>query len=127
MHSKIVNILTVSFTLFILWIIYTADTGGTIVFTKMVRFLPYPDKWGHFFLFGILTLLINRSLKNKRLSIGKYKPFLGTILVSMFVIVEELSQGFLATRNMDYLDLVADGFGIAGFTCIAMIWKRKEL
>ena len=106
----------ISFTLFIFLIIYTADTGGTIIFTKMIRFLPYPDKWGHFILFGILTLLINMALQYKRVSIFNKTVYLGTIIIAVFAIIEELSQGLLATRSLEYLDLIADGFGIVLFT-----------
>lgn len=125
MKSKVINTITVSFSLFILWVIYTADTGGTIVFTEMIRFLPFPDKWGHMLLFGFLTLLLNLTLKGKRISVRSYKPYLGTVLVSIFVVIEELSQGFLDTRSMDYLDLLADGLGIWMFTWLTDVASRR--
>ena len=116
------------FTLFIFWIIYTADTGGTIVFVKMIKFLPYPDKWGHFYLFGTLTLLLNLAFNSKRIRVGKFKLYVGTCLVSVFVFTEELSQGLLATRSMDIIDLLADGFGIALFSWITFyVTSRKRI
>lgn len=125
MKTRVVNTLAICFTLFIFWIIYRADTGGTLFFTKMFRFLPFPDKWGHFILFGILTLLINVALKYKRFPIGKYPIYLGTIWVSVFVVVEELSQGLLATRSMDYLDVLADGVGIVLFSWGTWVLERR--
>jgi len=116
---RIINTLALSFILFIIWIIYTADTGGTIVFVKMVKFLPYPDKFGHFFLFGLLTLVLNVWFKFKKYQIKKHTIYTGTVLVSIFVVLEELSQGFLSTRSMDIVDLIADGFGISVFTVLS--------
>lgn len=119
MKSHFIKLLAASFTLFIFWIIYTADTGGTIIFTRMIKFLPYPDKWGHFMLFGVLSLLINMALQYQRISVFNKRIYLGTLLVSVFAFLEELSQGFLATRSLDHLDLLADAFGILLFTYIA--------
>ena len=125
MKSKAINILAISFTLFIFWIIYTADTGGTIVFTEVIRFLPYPDKWGHCILYGILTLLVNLALKYRRVSIFSFKPYLGAVLITVFAVLEELSQGWLATRSMDYLDVIADGVGIIFFSWVTLRMERR--
>jgi VanZ family protein len=119
MINYITKIVAFSFTLFIFWIIYIADTGGTIIFTKMIRFLPYLDKWGHFILFGILTLLINMAIQYKRVSIFNKTVYLGTVVVFVFAVIEELSQGLLATRSLEHLDLLADGLGILLFSYLA--------
>lgn len=127
MKSKAINILAATFALFIFWIIYTVDTGGTLIFTKMIRFLPYPDKWGHCILYGVLTLLVNLALKFKRISFFSFKPYLGAVLIAVFAVLEELSQGWLPTRNMDYVDVIADAVGIIFFSWVTWRLERKSI
>ena len=125
-NKTIINTAAISFTLFILWVICTADTGGTIVFVKMIKFLPYPDKFGHFFLFGILAMLLNMALMFKTTQIFKHSIYTGSVLVFVFAILEELSQGFLPTRSMDHLDVFADALGIMLFTVITNYLKNRK-
>ena len=125
-NKKLINTVAISFTLFILWVIYTADTGGTIVFVKMIKFLPYPDKFGHFFLFGVLSMLLNVALTFKKTKVFTLSIYTGTVLVSTFAVLEELSQGFLSTRSMDILDICADGLGIMMFTLITNYLKKSK-
>ncbi|MFT6802356.1 MAG: hypothetical protein ACJA2N_001542 [Salibacteraceae bacterium] len=125
MRSKIVNIMAISFSFFIGGLIYTANTGGTILMASFFQFLPYPDKCGHLMLFGILTLLVNWALKFKRFPVGSFQPYLGSVLVSFFVLLEELSQGFIVTRSMDYWDLLADAVGIILFSGLTRLLDKK--
>lgn len=126
MKLKSIPYLTTAFTLFIFWIIYTADTGGTIVFTHWIKVLPYPDKWGHAILYGVLAFLLNITLHYKRVSLGKFKPYLGAVIVMIFAVLEELTQGLLATRSMDYVDVLADLFGVCIFSWVTYrVEKRK--
>ncbi len=124
MKLKTIHYLTIAFTLFIFWIIYTADTGGTIVFTRWIRFLPYPDKWGHAILYGMLAFLLNITLQYKRLTLPRFKPYLGAVIVFVFAVLEELTQGLLDTRSMDHIDVLADLVGIFIFSWIT---TRLEL
>ena len=123
--NKLFQGITVVFLLFIFWIIYSADTGGKNIFFKFVNYLPFGDKLGHFFLFGILTLLLNTSLKYKQVKLYIKLP-LGTVLVSLFVIIEELSQAFFPNRTLDITDLIADGLGILLFTNISNLLVIKK-
>jgi len=118
--NKLFQGITVVFLLFILWIIYSANVGDNNIFFNLVSKIPYGDKVGHFFLFGILTLLLNIALKFKRFKLWPKLPF-GTILVSVFVVLEELSQGFFPNRTLDITDLIADGIGITIFTYIGYL------
>ncbi|HIL39661.1 MAG TPA: trypsin [Methylococcales bacterium] len=116
---KFVIAIAVMFFGFITWIIYLANTGGHSVFFDFTRAIPYGDKLGHFCLFGILTLLGNLALKMRLVTIARFKIYLGSLLVLLFVTVEELSQEFIATRTLDYGDLVADFLGVAVFSFLA--------
>lgn len=112
---------------FILWIIFLANTASNNILFDVIRSIPNGDKFGHFFLFGMLTFVINLGLKSKTISIGKYNLLLGTVLVCIFVVLEELSQGFIASRTLDYQDLLADAIGICIFTFIYLYISKKHL
>ncbi|WP_019027439.1 VanZ family protein [Colwellia piezophila] len=122
----------VAFFCFILWVIYLANTGQNSVFFQFVASIPYGDKLGHFCLFGLLTLATNLAFKFKSLTIFSIKLysmklFLGTILVSIFVIIEEFSQYFIANRSFDLMDLSADFVGIVFFTFVTSYLNKITL
>lgn len=74
MH-KLTITLSSCFFLFIIWIIYLANTGQQSIFFDLVRLIPYGDKVGHFGLFGMLTLLANFASKFKVFKLGKVNVF----------------------------------------------------
>lgn len=113
---KLIWIFSLSFFAFILWVIYMANTGNHLILFDWVKMIPYGDKLGHFILFGLLTLAINFSLRLKSVNIQGYPIYLGTLLVSVFVLLEELSQFFFPLRTVDAIDLLADCLGILFFT-----------
>ncbi|TLU66437.1 trypsin [Thalassotalea litorea] len=113
------SLLALAFFGFVLWVIYLANIGHNNALFQWVAQTPYGDKLGHFFIFGFLTLITNASLKFRTLVFGKLNLYLGTLLVSVFVLAEEFSQGFLPTRNMDIEDVIADAIGIILFTAIS--------
>ena len=124
--NKFLQGIAVAFLLFILWIIYAADTGKKSIFFEIVDMIPNGDKIGHFFLFGILTLLLNLALRFKRFRLWQKLP-MGTVLVTVFVVLEELSQAFFPKRTMDITDLIADVLGILCFTLIGyLLFEKKE-
>ena len=124
MH-KLVLLLTISFFVFILWVIYMANTGQSSLFFGLVKALPYGDKIGHVFLFGFLTLGANVATKFKVVKIRNINVLLGTAVVTLFVLIEEFSQHFSATRTFDIQDLMADAVGIIIFTVISLKMKNK--
>lgn len=129
---KPISWLTLAFFAFILWIIYLADTGSSGLVT-LVHQVPYGDKLGHVLLYGLLTLLLNLTLKMHTLRWGRLRLLFGTFAVSLFALLEELSQAWLPYRTLDVQDLVADAIGIGGFTLLSFgidKWRRtrqKEL
>lgn len=125
---KLVAALAVFFFAFILWVIYLANTNSSNIFFDFIDTLPMGDKIGHFCLFGLLTFLAIVSLKFRTLKLGKYQLYWGVALVVTFVVLEEISQAFIASRTFDLTDLSADFFGIATaslFTYIAHHFKHK--
>lgn len=102
----------VSFSLFIGWIIYQANTGGSNVFFDLVRTIPYGDKIGHFCLFGLLTTMGLLASRLAHFSFRNIRIYYAVLVVSIFVLVEEISQAFISTRTFDLSDLLADALGI---------------
>ncbi len=121
--------LALGFFSFILWIIYQADSGGSNLFFDWVRRTPYGDKIGHFFLFGTLTLLVIPATGFRAWQPKGLPIFYGAIGVFLFVLLEEISQLFFATRTFDFIDLAADLGGIS--LCSGLValvhggWRRR--
>ncbi|MUU76858.1 VanZ family protein [Winogradskyella endarachnes] len=112
------------FLLFIVYIVYSANTGHNIIVFQFVNYLPFGDKMGHFFLFGFFSLVVNIALKFKPFKYFKSIP-LGTCLVLICLILEELSQAYFPNRTLDFVDLIADSLGIAVFTLIGIYFNNK--
>jgi VanZ family protein len=122
--NKLIPFLSISFFGFILWVIYLANTGQHSVFFELVASIPYGDKLGHFCLFGILTLAANFTFKLKSFQLLSVEVYLGSILVFFFVVLEESSQFFIATRTIDALDLSADFIGIVLFNLVTKYLRK---
>jgi polysaccharide biosynthesis protein VpsQ len=118
---NLIKCLASAFFIFILWVIYSANTGKQNIFFDLVNATPYGDKVGHFFLFGILTLFANIATIFKTYKITNFKIYLGTTLVIAFVILEELSQAFISTRTFEITDLISDFSGISMFTYCSFV------
>lgn len=131
--QKLIAAVTVCFALFLLWIIYLANTGQPSIFFDFVRRIPYGDKLGHVLLFGCLTLgaIITTGFRCFGLLAGRLKVYWGTAGVLVFVLVEELTQQFFPSRTMDINDLIADAIGISLFTLLAFamntLRKRQQV
>ena len=126
MFQRILVLIAIGFFGFIGWVIYLANTGQKSVFFELVEAIPYGDKLGHFCLFGLLTLFINLAFKFITLNIAGRPIYLAVLIVSTFVILEELSQYFVESRTLDFVDLIADFVGIAVFGAFSA-WLCKKL
>ncbi|MDP2559777.1 VanZ family protein [Psychrobium sp. 1_MG-2023] len=111
----------------ILWAIHIANTGESNILFKLVLSIPHGDKLGHFTLFGVLCLLLNIALNYKVVNVMRVRCYLGSVLVSVFVVAEELSQGLIPTRTLDSKDLLADGLGIAFFSYVTWLLAQRSL
>lgn len=127
MH-KAITALSIAFFLFILGIIYLANTGGKSVLFTLLAAIPYGDKLGHFCLFGVLTLGVNFSCKLKSVDIFGNNMYVGAIIVFCFALLEELSQFYISNRTLDIADLTADVLGIIAFSFLTryLSGRRKK-
>ncbi|AZZ98211.1 VanZ family protein [Pseudoalteromonas sp. R3] len=124
---KLTVIISCCFFLFIIWIIYLANTAQPSLFFELVKIIPYGDKVGHFVLFGTLTLCVNVASKFKVFKLGTIDVFWGTAAVFVFATVEELSQYLIPTRTLDMHDYIADMVGIILFTWLSRILLNSSL
>lgn len=116
--KSIILLSTVLFFIFILWIIYLADSGKSSIFFDLVKVLPYGDKLGHIFLYGILSFGVSLVLNFKAFVYKRVTIYYGALLVFLFAFIEELSQAFYPNRTLDAYDLIADILGIALFSIL---------
>jgi uncharacterized integral membrane protein len=118
---------TVLFTLFLFVLIVLADMGklGFLLWT-MNRF-PLGDKFAHFFLVGMLSFLINRTVI--RLLSPRQSPKWVLIIVTLFLFVvftiEEISQIPIMNRDASLSDLAANYAGILFFAFLAWQTGKK--
>lgn len=123
MH-KLISILSIFFLGFITWIIYLANTGQNSIFFEFVGSIPYGDKLGHFCLFGLLTLGANFAFKLKQYAVISLNIYVGSTIVFLFVLIEELSQYFIPSRTLDATDLLADVIGIITFNLVTKVISK---
>ena len=123
--KSLILISTISFFSFILWIIYLANTGSKSVFFQMALNVPYGDKLGHIFLYGILAFGVSLALNFRAKYIKGIKLYYGVLIVAAFAFIEELTQAFYPNRTLDVYDLLADVIGLVLFSILLNIIEKK--
>ncbi len=103
------HLYTATFVVFIIIISILANQGSEAFVFRFIRTVPYGDKIGHFFLVGTLAYFINLSLGWRKVSTHL---LLGSLLVAVVMLLEEISQLWLTHRTFDLYDLTSDLLGI---------------
>jgi VanZ family protein len=116
---KKIRIATLVFFLFICLIIVGADTGNMPHWLSQVYHFPNGDKVGHFVLYGIMAFLMNLSFPKWNFQAGTITLPGGSLLFSVFSILEEISQSFFASRNSSLLDVTCSLLGILAFSFLS--------
>lgn len=111
----------VAFFGFISFIIYQADTAHYNYAFHMVGKIPYGDKIGHIVLYGFMAFLLNYGLRGKKWS----RQQIGSLVVLVFSILEEISQSYIPSRSFDFADIAASVTGIILFTILFQIVDKK--
>jgi len=104
--------LTGGFTAFIVLVVLISDLGLGPVYFPFFYSCPGLDKVSHFILMGLLSLLVNYLYQVEKITIHSLNILKGSLLVSLVVFLEELSQIFLTYRAFSWLDLTFDLGGI---------------
>ena len=112
--------------LLLMSIVYLADHQYHDLFS-IIRSVPGADKFGHFLLMGLLSFLLNTSLRCRAVDVRTRQMLLGSIIVSMAVTLEEVSQIFIQYRSFDLADLLFDYLGIWLFGKLAIYVRARRL
>jgi VanZ family protein len=102
----------IAWTIVVVSIVILADTQRLGPVLDVIAIVPAGDKIAHFFLMGGLAATVSLALGWS----GNREParsvMLGSGGVLAVVALEELSQRWIAWRNFDLVDFVADVLGI---------------
>ena len=119
---------TVLFSLFLVTLIVFANMGKLDFLVWVMNRIPFGDKAAHFFLFGFLSFLVNRTAmqllpgKNlKRISI------IFTLFLLAIFTLEEISQAPLANRDASLADLLINYMGIITFALFAYQMRKRSV
>ncbi|HJR81848.1 MAG TPA: VanZ family protein, partial [Anaerolineales bacterium] len=103
-----------------------ANTGNLGVL-RIVYLIPYADKLGHFFLYGILVLLFNLTLFRAIPSLSRNRIVLRSgLTLALLIGIEELSQQYFSSRTFDLVDLGASYLGVICFSWLATQTAYRE-
>lgn len=108
-------------------IIFIADHKTYHHLFDVIRPIPFGDKIGHFVLIGMLAFVVNALFSCKTIRLYRLQVSLGSLIVTLFVTLEEFSQLFIKYRTFELGDLIADYLGIFLFTYLAMHLNQRSL
>jgi VanZ family protein len=124
---KNIKRITALYILLILLIIAAANQGDLHFLRIIVNSIPYGDKWGHFFLMGLLAFFVNMLIKCKTFRLFNISILKGSVIVFSLITLEELSQLFIKSRSFDLGDLTFDYLGILVFGQLAVYLYRQKM
>lgn len=118
--------ITATYFLLLVSIVYLADHNQYHTLFSIIRSVPGGDKSGHFLLMGLFAFLLNWSLRCRTLNLYARRILLGSLIVSVLVTLEEISQLLVRHRSFDLLDLLFDYLGIWMFGRIALYVSMRS-
>ncbi|MDB2686022.1 VanZ family protein [Mariniblastus sp.] len=107
----LIRVVTVIYALAIAGIVWCASAGWYRPTFGLVQSYV-SDKWLHFMLVGVLTLLLNLSLNLAAVSHRTKWLLWGTSLMLVLATLEEASQFWISNRTLDVSDLACNYLGI---------------
>lgn len=117
---------TALYVLLLACIVYLAGHQRHHVLFNFIRAVPGGDKLGHFLLMGLLSFLVNTSLRCRTVGVRGRRLLLGSLLVAAVVAAEEFSQLFIRYRRFDLLDLLCDFLGVWLFGRAALRLRARR-
>jgi VanZ family protein len=111
----------------LLLIIALANQGEYIhILKNPLAQIPYGDKWGHFFLIGLLAFFVNLMIDCDKFTVFGLSFFKGSVIVLVIMTLEEFSQIWVENRSFELLDLASDYVGIFVFGQLAWYLTRLK-
>jgi len=111
------------FFLFLLLVVWWADTQRIPGIFRALCDYPGGDKVGHFSLYGIFAFLGAKAWR-RPLRVGRRSLPMGLFPAALMATLEETSQLFFPSRTPDLLDL---GAGFLGIALAALLATRGPL
>lgn len=102
-------------------LIVAADHGQIGHVWSFVAKIPFGDKLGHLGLVGTLTVLMNLHLKRRMAGPVMH----GSLIVLVFMLLEEGSQYFIPARSFDGFDALANLVGVICGEGLVRMLPRK--
>ncbi len=99
--------------IFFIWIVIIADRGNGTPWWSFLDKIPYGDKLGHLCLIGTLSFLCNLGFPSRKPGFPWSVIAPTTVVLLIALSMEELSQGFIKSRHLDFYDWLADLAGLA--------------
>ena len=113
MNRALSRIAALAFIAFMITIITIADRGEGSRWWAFIERIPYGDKVGHIGLIGTLSLLCNLAITPRAYVFLPRFITLTTLILLIFLSLEELAQAFIPTRTCDVFDWLSDLAGLA--------------
>ncbi len=115
--------LTLAYAATLVLLIAVADRGALAI--SWLAGVPAFDKIGHFALMGFLSYLTNAALDGRQLRCWRFRVLKGSALVTALVLVEEVSQLWIAHRAFELADLAADVAGISAADLLIRLQRDR--
>ena len=119
--ARNIKLLAVLSLLFILYLIWAADSGNLPDYAGFLYDFRYGDKVGHFVLYGGVALFLCLAFP-KSFQLWRFKiPYVALVFL-LFALGEEWSQTLFPRRKPDIIDAVCSAAGI--IICSWMAQRR---
>lgn len=109
------------------FIIVSADARQMPAFIKALYAFPGGDKVGHVVMMGALSLLVNATVASRGGNVRR-RMLIATLILTVFVALEEVSQHFSAGRTMALDDFACSliGLWLVGFGGVGWWVRRRQ-
>jgi polysaccharide biosynthesis protein VpsQ len=115
-----------AYILFLIGIVVLANLGiARWVFTASTL-VPFGDKFCHMILMGLFSFLLNSALCCRMSRLFRIRVLTGSLVACLLVLGEEVSQFWVASRNVEVLDALFDLVGIYLFGLLASLNLRMK-
>lgn len=121
------QLLFTGYLMFLSLVIVLKNMNLTNSIFGMLKDIPHIDKFGHFFLYGLLTYLMSFALNHRSLKLRTIRMPLAPVIMLIATFMEECSQITQEFRTFSLLDMLAITVGIMCFGYWAIrVTKRKD-
>jgi len=119
-------LLLVGYAFLLLVITVSASLDADLWVMTVASDIPFGDKLGHLALSGVLSFLLNKTLRCRTVAFRRVDVRIGSLLAYLLVLAEELSQIWIISRRAEALDLLCAFAGIHIFGMLATYSQQRS-